>query len=591
MQIGLPLVIRPAYTLGGTGGGIAHTEERARARSSQRGLAAQPDPPGAGRALAARLERDRVRGDARRRRHLHHRSATWRTSTRWASTPATPSWSRRRRRCPTTSTRCCARAALQIIRALGIEGGCNVQFALDPRAPTYYVIEVNPRVSRSSALASKATGYPIARVAAKIAVGKRLDEIPNAVTEQTTRRLRARARLLRRQDPALAVRQVPDRRPRLGTQMKATGEVMAIDRSFEAALQKAVRSLESRRPHAALGGPPGATGRRAPDRREPNDLRLWALMAALRGAATPAELADASGIDRWFLHKLATSSDASGGCSAAADADAAAACQAARLLRSQIGTLATAARAGARRAGSGTAAGLQDGRHLRRRVRGGHAVLLRTYEAGERGAARRRGPKALVHRLRADPHRPGHRVRLLLGARGRGAARAGVRSDHGQLATRRRSAPTSTPRRGSTSSRSTRSACATSSRTSGDRRPPGGRRPVRRPDGDQPGRAAGARRGRRCSARGVEAIDLAEDRRRFERCSTRSGSRSRRAAAATTVDEALRDRRSVIGYPVLVRPSYVLGGRAMEIVHNADELRRYVRGGQASSRQCSARRC
>ena len=99
-------------------------------------------------------------------------------------------------------------ASLKIIRALGIEGGCNVQFALDPHSSQYYVIEVNPRVTRSSALASKATGYPIARVAAKIAIGMLLDEIPNAVTAQDDRRLRAGARLLRGQDPALAVRQV-----------------------------------------------------------------------------------------------------------------------------------------------------------------------------------------------------------------------------------------------------------------------------------------------------------------------------------------------------------------------------------------------
>src|SRR5205814_1358262 len=144
-------------------------------------------------------------------------------------------------------------AALRIIRALGIEGGCNVQFALDPdRSPAsdpeaqvpYFVIEVNPRVSRSSALASKATGYPIARVAAKIAVGRRLDEIPNAVTRQTTAAF----------EPALdyCVVKIPrwpfDKFPfgdrQVGTQMKATGEVMAIDRGFEAALQKAVRSLE-----------------------------------------------------------------------------------------------------------------------------------------------------------------------------------------------------------------------------------------------------------------------------------------------------------------------------------------------------------
>jgi carbamoyl-phosphate synthase large subunit len=205
-------------------------------------------------------------------------------------------------------------ASLKIIRALGIEGGCNIQFALasknDAGGPTpYYVIEVNPRVSRSSALASKATGYPIARVAAKIAVGRRLDEIPNAVTKKTMAAF----------EPALdyCVVKIPrwpfdkfasgDRR--LGTQMKATGEVMAIDRSFEAALQKAVRSLEFSNRSLLWEDP--SWRELAEDGLidglplEPNDLRLWALMAALRRNITPEELSERTGIDPWFTRKLA----------------------------------------------------------------------------------------------------------------------------------------------------------------------------------------------------------------------------------------------------------------------------------------------
>src|SRR5207253_1875289 len=140
--------------------------------------------------------------------------------------------------------------------ALGIEGGCNVQFALGPRPDVaawpsegaerlpYYVIEVNPRVSRSSALASKVTGYPIARVAAKIAVGRRLDEIPNAVTKKTTAAFEPALDYCAVKIPRWPFDKFPKGDRTLGTQMKATGEVMAIERSFEAALQKAVRSLE-----------------------------------------------------------------------------------------------------------------------------------------------------------------------------------------------------------------------------------------------------------------------------------------------------------------------------------------------------------
>jgi len=196
-------------------------------------------------------------------------------------------------------------AALNIIRSLGIEGGCNVQFALDPRSFQYYVIEVNPRVSRSSALASKATGYPIARVASKIAVGLRLDEIENAVTKKT----------LACFEPALdyCVVKIP-RWPfdkftlaerQIGTQMKATGEVMAIDRAFEPALMKAIRSLEI-----------GAYGLTAKNVRNlsdvqledkiaiPNDERLFAIAEAFRRGMMVEEIEALSHIDRWFLHKI-----------------------------------------------------------------------------------------------------------------------------------------------------------------------------------------------------------------------------------------------------------------------------------------------
>lgn len=195
-------------------------------------------------------------------------------------------------------------ASLKIIRALGIEGGCNVQLALDPHSFSYYVIEVNPRVSRSSALASKATGYPIARVAAKIALGLRLDEIPNAVTGKT----------LACFEPALdyCVVKIPrwpfdkfavaDRR--ITTQMKSTGEVMAIDRSFESALMKAIRSLET--------GVYGLSSRAQLSDieleeaiRVPNDERLWAIAEAFRRGMLVEEIGGLCDIDDWFLRKIA----------------------------------------------------------------------------------------------------------------------------------------------------------------------------------------------------------------------------------------------------------------------------------------------
>lgn len=196
-------------------------------------------------------------------------------------------------------------ASVKIIRALGIEGGCNVQMSLDPKSFDYYIIEVNPRVSRSSALASKATGYPIARTAAKIAIGLHLDEIENKVTGKT----------LACFEPALdyCVVKIPrwpfdkfvsaDRR--ITTQMKATGEVMALDRTFESALMKAVRSLEigvhSLRYRHASGWSEMQLENLL---RVATDERLFAIAEAFRRGMLVEEIANLAHYDPWFLVKI-----------------------------------------------------------------------------------------------------------------------------------------------------------------------------------------------------------------------------------------------------------------------------------------------
>ena len=190
-------------------------------------------------------------------------------------------------------------AALRIINALDIQGGCNVQFALAPDSHEYHVIEVNPRVSRSSALASKATGYPIARVAAKIAAGRRLDEIPNAVTGKTCAAFEPALDYCVVKIPRWPFDKFPEADRRLGTQMKSTGEVMAIERSFEAAFSKALRSLEQPQPDPAVLHEPVLID-------VANDRRAAALLEALRGGATPEELTRRSGIAAWFLRRLGT---------------------------------------------------------------------------------------------------------------------------------------------------------------------------------------------------------------------------------------------------------------------------------------------
>jgi carbamoyl-phosphate synthase large subunit len=248
---GYPVVVRPAYTLGGTGGGLAHDEPELREIMS-RGLALSM----IGQVLIEQsvagwkeIEYEVMRDGADNCITICNMENIDPMGVHTGdSIVVAPSQTLTDHEYQMLRT-----ASLKIIRALGVEGGCNIQYALDPHSFQYYVIEVNPRVSRSSALASKATGYPIARVAAKISLGLRLDEIENFVTRKTWACF----------EPALdyCVVKVPrwpfdkfrsaDRL--LGTQMKATGEVMAIDRTFEGALMKAMRSLEL--PNAGLSYP------------------------------------------------------------------------------------------------------------------------------------------------------------------------------------------------------------------------------------------------------------------------------------------------------------------------------------------------
>ncbi|MGB9808666.1 MAG: carbamoyl-phosphate synthase large subunit, partial [Caldanaerobacter sp.] len=196
-------------------------------------------------------------------------------------------------------------ASIKIIKALKIEGGCNIQFALDPQSHNYYVIEVNPRVSRSSALASKATGYPIARVAAKIAIGLRLDEIKNPVPNKSNAFFEPVIDYVVTKVPRWPFDKFSTTDRRIGTQMKATGEVMAIDKSFEASLLKAVRSLEI-----------GAYGLRLESIKKagmeeilkgvsvPNDLRLFYIAEAFRRGIDIDYICELTKVDKWFLTKL-----------------------------------------------------------------------------------------------------------------------------------------------------------------------------------------------------------------------------------------------------------------------------------------------
>jgi len=202
------------------------------------------------------------------------------------------------------------RCALKIVRALKLEGGCNVQLAVSPDHDDYRVIEVNPRVSRSSALASKATGYPIARLAALIALGKRLDELPNPATGGGSAAFEPAVDYVVVKLPRWPFDKFPTADRSLGVQMKATGEAMAIDREFGPAMLKAVRSLEPRGRGWLWEDPAWGLEDGAPSDLEgflaASDTRLWRLVALLRhGHADAAALARLTGIAPWFTERLA----------------------------------------------------------------------------------------------------------------------------------------------------------------------------------------------------------------------------------------------------------------------------------------------
>jgi carbamoyl-phosphate synthase large subunit len=521
-EIGLPLVVRPAYTLGGTGGGFVTTPEELD-RVVQGGLAASPIR----QVLVERslwgwkeIEYEVMRDAAGtcitvcNMENLDPMGVH--TGDSIVVAPA-----------QTLSDRdhqMLRSSALRIIRALGIEGGCNVQFALDPASSEYHVIEVNPRVSRSSALASKATGYPIARVAAKVAVGRRLDEIRNQVTGRTFAAFEPALDYVVVKIPRWPFDKFPGADRRLGTQMKSTGEVMAIERTFEGALAKALRSLEQRPPAGAELDDPALID-------VPNDRRLFALMQALGDGASPAELARRSGIDVWFLERIAdmlARPEADGPpvyklvdtCAAEFEA-------ATPYFYSATGDEETEARPAAGRSalviGSGP---IRIGQGIEFDYCSVHAAwALR--EAGVGAIMANSNPETVStdfdtsDRLYFEP----------LDAR---SAEAVARTED----------------------------------VAGAVVQFGGQTAINLAD-------PLARRDVAILGSSVEAIDLAEDRRRFADALEAIGVPQPIGDTTTSVEEALTIAARV-GYPVLVRPSYVLGGRAMEIVRDPGELRHYM---------------
>ena len=591
-DMGLPLVVRPAYTLGGSGGGIAETWEAFEAIVESGLLASPISQVLLERSLVGwkEIEYEVIRdSDDNCITVCNMENLDPMGAHTGDSIVVAPS--------QTLSDKdyhMLRNASIKIIRGLGIEGGCNVQFGLRPHPSIaeslntgwqaespYYVIEVNPRVSRSSALASKATGYPIARVSAKIAVGKKLDDIPNAVTGQTGAAFEPALDYCVVKIPRWPFDKFPNGDREVTTQMKATGEVMAIDRSFEAALQKATRSLELGN-RSLLWEDITWRSEGSPDKileklpLGPNDLRLWAMMVGLRSGIEPRVIAQKTKVDPWFISALSRIVRMEQ-----------------RLLSETINSeiLWQAKRLGFSDQQIGTLSDLLPEQVRSMRLAWGLRPVYKmvdtcaaefeaatpyyysTYDQ-ENEAPALSGDKAVV--IGSGPIRIGQGIEFDYCS----VHAAWALSQAGIASIMINSNPETVSTDFDTSDRlyfepldeeGVRDVL--DNETYNGQPPPsvvqfGGQTAINLSQ-------VLANAGLPVLGSSAETIDLASDRYKFEEFLSRLGIPQPPGAAVASVAEAIQVAQN-IGYPVVVRPSYVLGGRAMEIVQNASELIRYL---------------
>jgi len=575
-ESGYPLVVRPAYTLGGTGGGIVYDEAELRA-TLQIGLEASLIH----QALVEtsllgwkEIEYEVLRDSGGNCIIVCNMENIDPVGVHTGdSIVVAPSQT-----LSDLDYQMLRTASINVIRALNVQGGCNIQFALHPDRPEYQIIEVNPRVSRSSALASKATGYPIAKIATKIALGQKLDEIPNPVTGGRTKAA---------YEPTLdyCVVKFPrwpfDKFPladtRLGTQMKSTGEAMGIGRTFAAALLKAVRGLDLS--FETLTG--GAFGEWSDDELwrvvvTPTHERLFAISELLRRGVAVDDLNARSSIDRFWLHEFA---------------DLVAMEEEFRAFRSAgplFGERAPAPELLRRARENGySQAGIAE-------LSGGEVAA----DAADRGQFRMvdtaaaefpaESPYYYLSRFEHDEMRPLGREAVVVVGSGPIRIGQGIEFDYScvHAAWALRDAG-----RAAVVINNNPETVSTDFDVSDVLvfEPPGadeveataratGARGVMLAFGGQTAiNLAGelARRGVPIVGSDRRSLDMAEDREKFDAALEKLGVARPRGHAAKTFREARAIARE-IGFPVLVRPSYVLGGRGMEIVYNEGQLASYV---------------
>ncbi|WP_295715727.1 carbamoyl-phosphate synthase large subunit [uncultured Mitsuokella sp.] len=572
-EIGYPVIVRPAYTMGGTGGGIADNEEEL-VEIVIKGLTYSM----IGQVLIERSVAGWKEIEYEVMRDGHDNCITVCNMENFDpvgvhtgdSIVVAPSQT-----LTDHEYQMLRSASLRIIRELGIEGGCNAQYALDPNSNRYYVIEVNPRVSRSSALASKATGYPIAKVSAKIAIGYTLDEITNAVTQKTKACFEPALDYCVVKFPRWPFDKFVYADHTLGTQMKATGEVMSIDRHFEGALLKAVRSLEIgvHRLHMDKMDE-WDDARVKKNLARINDERIFVIAEALRrGVATIDEIHDITKIDKWFLYKIKNITDLENKLKSEALTPS---------LMLEAKNIGLADRSIAEITGKT----MDEVRTTRKTMH-----ILPKYKMVDTCAAEFEAATPYYYstfQAQEDEVKVTDARKVIVLGSGPIRIGQGVEFDycsvHSVWALREMGIEAiiinNNPETVSTDFDISdrlyfEPLTAEDVLNIIDKEKPEG---VIVQFGGQTAinlAASLQKAGVKVFGTSVDDIDRAEDRERFDEVLTQTQIPRPQGISVTNLDEAVTGA-AKIGYPVMVRPSYVLGGRAMEIVYNEDELRDYM---------------
>ena len=587
-ELGYPVVVRPSFTMGGSGSGIAHDEAQLH-RIAGGGLLASP--------TTEVLLEESILGwkeyELELMRDCNDNVVVIcsienldpmgvHTGDSVTVAPAMTLTDREYQRMRDI--------AIDVIRAVGVDtGGCNIQFAVHPQTGRIVVIEMNPRVSRSSALASKATGFPIAKIAARLAIGYTLDEIPNDITRETPASFEPSLDYVVVKIPRFAFEKFPGADPELTTTMKSVGEAMALGRSFVEALQKAMRSLEqSPAGFWVEPDPPGTADDFLVQASTPHDARLLTVERALRLGATPQQVHDATGIDPWFVDQLLSLVELRAELEAAPDLDE-------DLLR-------LAKRMGCSDRQIAAVRGLDEPQVRARRHELGVRPVYKTVDtcAAEFAAETPYHYSSYSHFREGEETEvaPSGRRKVLILGSGPNRIGQGIEFDyacvHASFALAEAGFETvmvnCNPETVSTDyDTSDRlyfepltvedvlevvAAEQESARQGGGELVGvlvqlGGQTPLRLA---QELKDAGVP----IVGTSPEAIHLAEDRGAFGDVLAAAGLPAPRYGLATSYDEAKAIAEGV-GYPVLVRPSYVLGGRGMEIVYSDDMLVDYVR--------------